>query len=102
MNTGTHDVVSLGWRLAGVLNGWYKPEVLANYSNERHAVADHLIENDKTVSAFISGHKPERFTNRKEDPMTLLDEFFQAEVSSRDHQLTGQLLTALAGRFHLG
>ena len=74
MNTGTHDVVNLGWRLAGVLNDWYKPEVLANYHDERHAVAEQLIENDKTISALMSQHKPEKYKHRKEDPITLLDE----------------------------
>ncbi|KAK3618892.1 hypothetical protein LTR56_024363 [Elasticomyces elasticus] len=58
MNTGTHDAVSLGWRLAGVLNGWYKPGVLASYSTERKVAADTLIANDRVISALISGHKP--------------------------------------------
>ena len=78
MNMGTHDVVSLGWRLAGVLNGWYKAEVLANYSEERRAIALQLIENDKVIAALISGHKPDRFKDRKESHNFLLDEFFHA------------------------
>ena len=57
INTGTHDVVNLGWRLAGVVNGWYRPEVLANYSNKRKAVAQQLIDNNKIISALMSGHK---------------------------------------------
>lgn len=75
MNTGTHDVVSLGWRLAGVVNGWYKRSVLDNYSEERKAIAQQLIHNDKTISALISGHKPERYKNRPEDCNVLFDEF---------------------------
>lgn len=77
MNTGIHDIVSLGWRLAGVIKGWYKPEVLANYSDERRAIAQQLIENDKVVSAFISGHKPEKYKDRPEDIMLLFAEFFK-------------------------
>ena len=77
MNTGMHDVVNLGWRLAGVINGWYKPEVLANYSDERRAIAQQLIDNDKIVSALVSRHKPGKFEGRPEDPMVLFDEFMR-------------------------
>ena len=66
--------VNLGWRLAGVVNGWYRPEVLANYSDERKAVAQQLIDNDKIISALMSGHKPEKYKNRSEDVMVLLDD----------------------------
>ncbi|KAK5173996.1 uncharacterized protein LTR77_001075 [Saxophila tyrrhenica] len=78
MNTGTHDAVSLGWRLAGVLNGWYTPEVLATYTTERKATAEQLIENDRTISALISQHKPGKYKDREEDTNTLLVEFMQS------------------------
>jgi phenol 2-monooxygenase len=74
MNTGTHDIVNLGWRLAGVVNGWYKPEILSNYSDERRASAQQLIDNDKLVSALISGKKPDKYKHRTEDVMVLFDE----------------------------
>ena len=77
MNTGTHDAVCLGWRLAGVINGLYKPEVLLVYSNERKAVAEQLIENDKVIAAYISGKRPEKFKHRSEDMMVLLEEFLR-------------------------
>lgn len=79
MNTGVHDAVSLAWRLAGVINGLYRPEVLSNYSDERRASAQHLIENDKVIAALISGHKPEVFKDRPEDTMVLFDEFLRKE-----------------------
>ena len=75
LNTGTHDTVGLGWRLAGVLNGWYKPEVLATYTEERKAAAEELIENDKIISALISQRKPGKFKDRPEDANKLLGEF---------------------------
>ena len=75
MNTGVHDATSLGWRLAGVINGWYKPSVLANYSEERRAIAQQLIENDKSMSALVSGKRPSRYANRMEDTFRLLGEF---------------------------
>jgi phenol 2-monooxygenase len=53
-----HDAVNLAWKLGGVLNGWYKPQVLKTYSPERRAIAQHLIKLDKSISALISGHIP--------------------------------------------
>jgi phenol 2-monooxygenase len=57
-----HDAVNLAWKLGGVLNGWYKPEVLETYSPERRAIAQHLIKLDKSISTLISGHIPEDYT----------------------------------------
>lgn len=74
MNTGTHDAINLGWRLAGVLNGFYMPEVLHGYSEERRGAAQQLIANDKLVSGLISGHKPGKYSDRLETPFELLDE----------------------------
>lgn len=81
MNTGVGDAVNLGWRLAGVLKGWYKPEVLSNYSDERRAVAQHLIDNDKIASALISGVKPPQYEGRTEDTVVLLDEFNASQAN---------------------
>jgi 2-polyprenyl-6-methoxyphenol hydroxylase-like FAD-dependent oxidoreductase len=39
MNTGLLDVVNLSWKLAGVLQGWGGPELLATYESEQHPVA---------------------------------------------------------------
>jgi len=67
MNTGVHDAVNLAWKLGGVLKGWYKSEVLKTYSPERRAVAQHLIELDKTISTLISGQIPESYTGNVHD-----------------------------------
>ena len=58
MNTGIHDAVNLGWKLTGVLKGWFTDAVLETYSTERRAVAQQLIALDKTVSTLISGKLP--------------------------------------------
>jgi len=58
MNTGMHDAVNLGWKIAGVLKGWYTDAVLETYSPERRAVAQQLIALDKTMSTLISGRMP--------------------------------------------
>ncbi|KAK5111367.1 hypothetical protein LTR62_005207 [Meristemomyces frigidus] len=73
MNTGMHDATALSWRLAGVKKGWYKPEVLELYSDERRASSQHLIEVDKLVSKLISGQIPESMKGQGDDPMVLLN-----------------------------
>ena len=77
MNTGVHDVASLGWRLSGVLKGWYGAPVLQNYSDERRGAAEQLIEMDKVSSMLIGREKPERFKDRPEDPMVLLGQWLE-------------------------
>ena len=81
MNTGVHDAVNLGWRLAGVINGWYKPEVLSNYSDERRATAQQLIANDRLISALITGKKPGKYADRTESVVEILDEVMDDQRS---------------------
>ena len=77
MNTGVQDVANLSWRLAGVLKGWYRAEVLDDYSHERRSVALQLIDNDKTVSALVAQQKPKHLQSRPEHAHVLLDEFLR-------------------------
>lgn len=44
MNTGIQDAFNLGWKLAGVVGGTLRPEVLGSYHAERHPVAESLIK----------------------------------------------------------
>ncbi|KAJ5643727.1 uncharacterized protein N7484_006234 [Penicillium longicatenatum] len=59
MNTGVHDAVNLAWKLNGVIKGWYKPEALQTYEDERRTAAQYLIKLDKTISATVFGTVPE-------------------------------------------
>ncbi|KAH9231681.1 hypothetical protein K456DRAFT_1726656 [Colletotrichum gloeosporioides 23] len=59
MNTGVHDAINLSWKLAGVIRGWYQSGVLDTYSEERRAVAQKVIDIDKTLAAIMSGDLPE-------------------------------------------
>jgi 3-(3-hydroxy-phenyl)propionate hydroxylase len=43
MNTGIQDAFNLGWKLAGVVHGTYRAEILNSYSDERQRVAVSLI-----------------------------------------------------------
>jgi phenol 2-monooxygenase len=64
MNVSMADAFNLGWKLAAVLNGTARPELLRTYSGERQAVARELIDFDREFSRrFRSGAAvdPEEF-----------------------------------------
>jgi phenol 2-monooxygenase len=50
MNVAMADTWNLGWKLAAVLTGRAKPELLHTYSEERQAVAKELIDFDREFS----------------------------------------------------
>ncbi|KAL3459562.1 FAD binding domain-containing protein [Aspergillus heterothallicus] len=58
LNTGIHDSTNLAWKLALVLRGLAKPELLATYNTERRAAAQRLIAFDKRISTLMAGKWP--------------------------------------------
>lgn len=42
MNTGIADAMNLSWMLAGVLNGWAAPAILASYEAERMPITEQV------------------------------------------------------------
>jgi phenol 2-monooxygenase (NADPH) len=54
MNVSMQDTFNLGWKLASVLNGGAKPELLRTYNAERHAIAQGLIDFDKEWSKIMA------------------------------------------------
>jgi len=54
MNVSMQDAFNLGWKLASVLQGRSKPDLLHIYSAERRAVALELIEFDREWSSLLS------------------------------------------------
>lgn len=54
MNVSMQDGFNLGWKLAAVLRGLAAPELLRTYSDERHAVAQELIDFDRKLAAMFS------------------------------------------------
>jgi phenol 2-monooxygenase len=57
MNVSMADAWNLGWKLAAVLSGTAKPELLHTYSEERHAVAKELIDFDREFSKLFRGRR---------------------------------------------
>ena len=54
MNVSMQDGFNLGWKLAAVLQGRAKPDLLCTYTVERHAIAQGLIDFDKEWSKIMS------------------------------------------------
>src|SRR3954466_10686547 len=63
MNVSMADAWNLGWKLAAVLSGTARPELLHTYSQERQAVAKELIDFDREFSKLFTGRAvdPEDF-----------------------------------------
>jgi phenol 2-monooxygenase (NADPH) len=59
MNVSMADTWNLGWKLASVLRGTAKPELLHTYSEERQAVAKELIDFDREFSKLFSARRRE-------------------------------------------
>src|SRR5204862_486707 len=55
MNVSMADTWNLGWKLAAVLRGRARPELLHTYSAERQAVAKELIDFDREFSKLFRG-----------------------------------------------
>ena len=54
MNVSMADAFNLGWKLASVLRGVARPEILHTYSEERRRVAQELIDFDEEWSRMLS------------------------------------------------
>jgi phenol 2-monooxygenase len=54
MNVSMADAFNLGWKLAAVLRGNARPELLHTYSQERQTIAKGLIEFDEEWSRMLS------------------------------------------------
>jgi phenol 2-monooxygenase (NADPH) len=54
MNVSMQDSFNLGWKLAAVLQGRCRPELLRSYSAERKAIAQGLIDFDKEWSKIMA------------------------------------------------
>jgi phenol 2-monooxygenase len=54
MNVSMADAWNLGWKLAAVLRGTARPELLRTYTDERQAVAQELIDFDREFARMFS------------------------------------------------
>jgi phenol 2-monooxygenase (NADPH) len=59
MNVSMADAWNLGWKLASVLRGRARPELLHTYSEERQAIAKQLIDFDREFSDMFRARTPQ-------------------------------------------
>lgn len=82
LNTGIHDAVNLGWKLAFQIRGLVQPGVLETYSPERMTAVQKLINYDKDISILMSHKWPSWYEGDKAaDPYLLLGEIFEQAAS---------------------
>ena len=78
MNAGVHDAVNLGWKMALVLTGRAKPELLETYDSERRPNAERLIKYDEDISILVSGRLPKSWKgDPEESPNEVLNQVLQ-------------------------
>jgi phenol 2-monooxygenase len=105
MNVSMADAWNLGWKLAAVLRGTARPELLHTYSAERQVVAQELIDFDREFARMFS--TPTKEAGEEEGEGVDPDEFqryfvqqgrFTAGVATR---YAPSLITATSEHQHL-
>src|SRR3954453_8681691 len=101
MNVSMQDTYNLGWKLASVLGGRAKPELLRTYTIERHAIAQRLIDFDKEWSKIMASapKDPQRPELGGVDPAELQAYFVQSgryTAGVATHYPPATVLTAAA------
>jgi phenol 2-monooxygenase (NADPH) len=91
MNVSMADAWNLGWKLAGVLRGAARPELLHTYSEERQAVAEQLIDFDREFS--------KRFTARSTESGNADDKPVDPEEFQRYFIAQGRFTAGVATRY---
>ncbi|KAF2855334.1 FAD/NAD(P)-binding domain-containing protein [Plenodomus tracheiphilus IPT5] len=75
LNTGIHDAVNLGWKLALVVQGLAIPDLLNTYEAERRPNVEKLITYDKDIARLMTMQLPEHWTgDPNADPNVVLGE----------------------------
>jgi phenol 2-monooxygenase len=91
MNVSMADTWNLGWKLAAVLRGRAKPELLHTYSEERQAVAGQLIDFDREFSKLFSA--------RRRQPADAQPEGVDPEEFQRYFVAQGRFTAGVATRY---
>jgi phenol 2-monooxygenase len=104
MNVAMADAWNLGWKLAAVLRGQARADLLRTYSQERQAVAKELIDFDRKFSTLFSARSADCGGVSDADPGEFQEYFiaqgrFTAGVATR---YGASMLTAEPAFQHLG
>jgi 2-polyprenyl-6-methoxyphenol hydroxylase-like FAD-dependent oxidoreductase len=94
MNTGVGDAIDLGWKLAGTLQGWGGPELLASYETERRRTGERNVGASRYASLgrrkWRAQWKPNIGDNTPEGAATRANLVAIADVEQRKtNEMTG-------------
>lgn len=82
LNTGIHDAVNLGWKLALQIKGLTRREVLETYCTERRSAVKTLMDYDRDISTLMSHKWPSWYKgDRDADPYVILGDIFEKASS---------------------
>lgn len=93
LNTGIHDAVNLGWKLAQVVKGVSPDTLLDTYHAERHPVAARLLRNTLAQVALL------RPDERSEAARGAVAELLEMDEPRRKY---GAMMSGLDIRYELG
>ena len=81
MNTSIQDVFNLAWKLAYVMQGKAKPELLDTYQVERHPVAESLLSGtDQAYTRLLKAGDAARLAVRAIGPWLLASDIVQEKL----------------------
>lgn len=82
LNTGIHDAVNLGWKLALQIKGFTQTDVLDTYCTERRSAVKTLMDYDRDISLLMSHKWPSWYKgDRDADPHIILGDIFEKASS---------------------
>ncbi|MEO5878007.1 MAG: rifampin monooxygenase [Streptosporangiaceae bacterium] len=93
LNLGVQDAVNLGWKLAAQIRGWAPDTLLDTYQNERHPVAEDVLDNTRAQLELLSTEPGPQAVRR------LLTELMDFDEVNR-HLL--EKITAIGIRYDFG
>jgi len=93
LNLGVQDAFNLGWKLAAQIRGWAPDTLLDTYHDERHPVAEDVLDNTRAQLELSSTEPGPRAVRR------LLTELMDFDVVNR--YLT-EKITAIGIRYDFG
>jgi rifampicin monooxygenase len=64
LNLGVQDAFNLGWKLAAEIRGWAPETLLDTYQDERHPVAEDVLDNTRAQLALLSPEPGARAARR--------------------------------------
>ncbi len=82
LNTSLPDTFNLAWKMAAVIQGKAKPQLLQTYASERRRVAKHLIEADAQLSKLVATRPTAEKAGQKAEVNTAEIEKFMARQST--------------------